>query len=156
MRLPGVRRKALARRVLRTGLGGGEGNSPKLQRFLIQLKEFNSVGAEAFHRTDLRDDARGHLNAPLILECHAGSDWQFAGELNSSAVPVQVRGLSVDGECCFVVVLSGEPHGRVQGHASAAPFSKTVANQVGTVSGRSCVVLVHWIDLNDSRAAKQG
>jgi len=39
-------------------LRGGEGDSPKLQRFLILLDKFNSVGAETFHRADLRYHAR--------------------------------------------------------------------------------------------------
>jgi len=40
----------------------------------------------------------------------------------------------------------------MQRHPSAAAFSKTVANQMGTVRGRSRVVLVHRGDLNDIRA----
>ena len=48
-------------------LRGGEGDSPKLQRFLILLDKFNSVGAETFHRADLRDHARGDLNAAVVF-----------------------------------------------------------------------------------------
>ena len=50
-------------------------------------------------------------------------------------------------------VLSGQSYGGMQRHSSAAPFSKTIAYQVGTMSGRSRVVLVHRGDLNDIRAA---
>jgi len=79
-------------------LGSGEGDSPELQRFLILLNKFNSVGAETFHRADLRDHARGHLNALLIFQCHAAADGQFARKLDGSTVPVQVGGLGSDRE----------------------------------------------------------
>lgn len=75
-----------------------EGDSPKLQRFLILLDKFNSVRAETLHRTDLRDHARGHLNAAVVFQRYAGADGQFARKLDSSTVPVQVSSLGIDRE----------------------------------------------------------
>src|SRR5579864_1594499 len=74
-----------------------EGDSPKLQRFLVLLDKFNSVSPQAFHRADLRDHARGHLNAAIVFQGYAGADGQFARELDGSAVPVQISGLRIDG-----------------------------------------------------------
>src|ERR1043165_3931900 len=94
------------RRGLTGALSNGEGDSPKLQCFLILLNEFNSVSPQAFHRADLRDYTRGHLNALLIFQRDAGAHWQFARELDGSAVPVQISGLGIDRECGLMAVLS--------------------------------------------------
>jgi len=107
-----LRRNVASPDVLEEGnftraLGSREGDSPKLQRFLILLNKFNSVRAQTLHRADLRDHAGGHLNALLIFQRDAGAYRQFARELDGSAVPVQIGGLGVDRECGFVAVLSG-------------------------------------------------
>ena len=95
-------------------LGSGEGDSPKLPRFLILLDEFDSVGAETFHRADLRDHARGHLNATVVFQRYAGADWQFAWKLDGRTVPVQVGGFGRDRECGLMAVLPGQSYGRMQ------------------------------------------
>jgi len=75
-----------------------EGDSPKLQRFLILLDKFNSVGAETLHCADLRYHPRGHLNAAIVFQRYAGADGQVARKLDGSTVPVQVGGLGSDRE----------------------------------------------------------
>ncbi len=98
-----LRRNVASPDVLEEGnftraLGSREGDSPKLQRFLILLNKFNSVRAQTLHRADLRDHARGHLNTTVVFQRHARADGQFARELDGSAVPVQIGRLRIDGE----------------------------------------------------------
>src|SRR5437588_2752808 len=94
-------------------LGRRKADSPKLLRALIQIDEFNAVGAETFDRTDLGDNSGRDFGAELIAQDDGGADGQLAIQLNRRAMFIEVRRLGGDLKSGFVSVVARQGHGCV-------------------------------------------
>jgi hypothetical protein len=113
-------------RLLR--VGRRERDAPEVLGFVVLLEKLDGVGRNAVKRRQLRDYARGHQGATLILHHHRGAHQQFALQLDSGSVPVQAGSLGGH-------QVEGAPHpilprkrdGRMQGHAAAASFQRLAA-----------------------------
>lgn len=94
-------------------LGRRETDSPKLLRALIQVDEFNAVGAETFDGTNLRNHSGRDFGAELIAQDDGGADGQLAIQLNGRAMLIEIRRLGGDSEGSLVPVVARQGHGCV-------------------------------------------
>lgn len=97
-----------------------EGKSPEIVRFVVMLDKFDSVSAESFRSSQLRNNAGRNLGAPIVLyDDHSAND-QVTSQLNNRAMLVQISSLSGHVELTFQAVLARKSNRGAEEHTIAS------------------------------------